>query len=135
MKLWRQRLGAGLGTPLEHRYLRGPDRIRLRDRGDEILTAGVKLCFDLPAFGIELIRFLEIDDQAALHPLDGELAGGRLLDRPVGLFADLAGLRRGRPDRIYRGGRLQSSRLVPAAPLCPVTAAMLGGPEAPARAD
>lgn len=133
LKLWKQRLGAAIGRPLAYRPRVGPDRVRVIDGDREQVTEGIKLCFDVEGFGIESIRLIEIADQAALIPLDGEILDGRLLDRQVGLFHDFGALRRGRPERAFQGGRQLITRRAAALPLCPVTAALLGGVETPPR--
>lgn len=119
---WAERLEAEEGPPLRAHWLDGPDCLVVRDRlaQTEIRTTGLHLTLQAEDFGLECLRRLRID-APALRPIDGELAGDRLLDRRIGLFRpeslddDFP-----RPDLSFRGAALVDDDPTLSLPLCPV---------------
>lgn len=104
---WRERLG-GVDEilALDVRWGMGPDAIAVTlPNRKKIATDGLFLSFNGDDFGIECSRLVRIDVPPAARPVDGEISGGRLLDRPIGLFAMPAVIGRAEhPTRLFRGG-------------------------------
>ena len=125
---WRRRLGAVAGREAKVRWDMGPDALRVDlPGGPPVLTEGLHIGLHADDFGIECSRACSIECSEDAIPLDGELAGDSLLDRPAGLFT-WDGVRREppRPKAVHRGGRPMTEPPFTTLPrLCPVTAGLL----------
>lgn len=123
--LWCARLGTSEGPALAAEWIPGPDHLVVHDAGRRItqMTRGIRLTVQAEDYGLECLRGLRIREPG-LIPLDGEVAGGTLLDRRLGLFD---------PDRLrasagphaaarhFRNGE-EARDDAPSLPLCPVVA-------------
>jgi len=121
LALWHERLGADVTSfdrvELPVKWLTGPDTLRVRVAAEpEQTVRGIFLNINATDYGIEINRIVKLNLGEGCVLLDGEVAAGRLLDRPVGLFrVDRFNdaLRRGatefRPDRFFHGGRPQEA--------------------------
>jgi hypothetical protein len=111
--------------PLRREFVAGPDRLRVIEAdGRETLTEGLWCSLQIEDFGLECLRELRIHDAAALRPLDGEMGGGRLLDRRMAQFSSAAlAAEFPRPRVSFREGRALSED-PPQIPLCPVVRRM-----------
>ncbi|MEE9391130.1 MAG: hypothetical protein V3W41_01355 [Planctomycetota bacterium] len=123
--LWQKKLVLAPKAPrrldLQDQAL-GSDRLRVIDRqGTTIVTENLFLEIQAEDFGLEAARVARIAAATALIPLDGEILGGQLLDRPVGLFSrDALRQELPIPARWYQGGA-PGLAAPPRAPLCPIT--------------
>lgn len=123
---WSSALGLGAVERLPVDWLEGPDSLAVTmPDGETTVTEGLHLDVCVEAPGIECARVAVVEVPRTAVPIDGELHGGRLLDRPVGLFAvDELANERPAPRRLYRGGASLGG--TPANPLCPITRRLAG---------
>jgi len=115
--LWSNRLGVDLSAfdreELPLKWVTGPDtlRVRMADEPEEAVRS-IFLNVNATDYGIEINRIVKVNLADGCVLLDGEVAAGRLLDRPVGLFrvdrlneALASGATEYRPDRCFHGGQ------------------------------
>jgi hypothetical protein len=98
---WDQGTTVGqLGTALK--WFKGPDMVTINAHGQRHDVGGCYLNINAEDFGIELDRVVKINVGKDAVIFDGEFAGGKLLNRVVGLF---------RTDSIHRA--LAGDRFIP----------------------
>lgn len=121
VRAWRDTLDVASVETIPLRWTPGPDTLTVTDtEGETTVTTGLHVVISVEDFGLECARVATVAVPPSAVPVDGELHAGRLLDRPVGLFAGAALAEpHPRPRAVYRGGRVVDD---PGPhPPCPIT--------------